>query len=177
MHICSKSMERTFTIDGIFPAKLNAAWKERKFHALKTLFNRCFILPMWYFLGLLPIKKFFLEKLSYIWKEELDINLSAVKLSPLSAIDSHLSKEVKNVTVRIFLKDILQNRSGILCCLYFFPLISFDVENLIIYLILWINFYQVFKPSSGDAFPWLVETIAIDLAACHLGFWRTCYDV
>lgn len=66
-------MERTFTIDGIFPAKLNAAWKERKFHALKNLFNRCFILPMWYFLGLLPIKKFFLEKLSYIWKEELDI--------------------------------------------------------------------------------------------------------
>lgn len=102
-------MERTFTIDGIFPAKLNAAWKERKFHALKTLFNRCFILPMWYFLGLLPIKKFFLEKLSYIWKEELDINLSAVKLSPLSAIDSHLSKEVKNVTVRIFLKDIAES--------------------------------------------------------------------
>lgn len=121
MHICSKSMERTFTIDGIFPAKLNAAWKERKFHALKTLFNRCFILPMWYFLGLLPIKKFFLEKLSYIWKEESDINLSAVKLSPLSAIDSHLSKEVKNVTVRIFLKDILQNRSGNSVLFVLFP--------------------------------------------------------
>lgn len=76
---------------------------------------------MWYFLGLLPIKKFFLEKLSYILKEELDINLSAVKLSPLSAIDSHLSKEVKNVTVRSFLKDILQNRSGNSVLFVLFP--------------------------------------------------------
>ena len=57
---------------------------------------------------------------------------------------------------------------------YFFPLISVNIENLIIYLILWINFYKVFKPSWGEAKPWLVERIAIDLAACH---WRAYYDV
>lgn len=100
-------MERIFIIDGIFLVKLNVVWKERKFYVLKILFNRCFIFFMWYFFGLLFIKKFFLEKLFYIWKEELDINLLVVKFFFLSVIDFYLLKEVKNVIVRSFFKDIL----------------------------------------------------------------------